>query len=108
MNFPTIICSLFALFSLISLFIYKKNLNTPYLTSLFRGAFLFFTVYLITQVSVFIRWEFFIEDKASDTAHNYSFITGAVFALFFTFLFLVIDLFRTYFNNKTSNNTTIH
>ncbi len=108
MNIPTIICSLFALFSIVLLAVYKKGFKRPYLKSLYRGAFGFLAIYLVIQISVFISWEFFLENKISDTARNFSFITGAVFALSITLPILVIDLISTYFKHQKTNNTSIH
>jgi len=134
MNYPSIIGIAISLFAILFLFIIRKKVIKPYGVSFWRGSLVFYVVYILILATVFIRWSYlesqlnsfdldhngFIEMEEytdeyriasqrviEDTARNFAFLTGAILSLFVSFLFLSIDLTRTYPKILKSKNPSI-
>ncbi len=123
-----------SLLGIIFLFKIKKKVNKRYGKSFWRGSLVFFVVYILILITVFIRWYYLknqldtfdlnhngfiemgeysddyriaMERVTRDTARNFAFITAAVFSLFVSILFLLIDLTRVHLKIKKSKNLSI-
>ncbi len=106
MNTPTIIFTLCAVVIIIILFVFKNKFSNSYAKCLSRSFLLFLFIYVLIQIVVFIKWEFFISpNNSKDTAKNFSFITGAIFSTIISFTYLLINLSITFFKiKKTTDN----
>ncbi|MCL6264895.1 hypothetical protein [Flagellimonas myxillae] len=103
MNTPTIVCSLFALVSIVTLVAIRKLFVTQLPKKLWLATFVFFALYLFIQITNYIRWEYFISpEKSADTARNFAFVTGGVYAIIATLFFLIIEITYSKFKNLRS------
>jgi len=104
MNTYTIIGCLISIVFIIFLLLIRPRIVNPLVRSFFRGVFLFFFIYLSIQIAVYIRWEFFLPLETNDTARNFSFIIGGVYAAILSFCIGIFDLIITYLKIKKTNN----
>lgn len=133
MNYPSIIGILISLLCIVVLFFIRNKVANPYGRSIWRSAFVFFALYILILGSVAIHNQYLefqvdsfdlnnngniemeeytdeyriaSEKVTRDTARNFAFLTGAIFSLVISSLFLLIDLIRVYLNIKKSKNLT--
>ena len=134
MNFLSLIGLIVSLLGIVFIIFKRRKISSPYGRCFGRSSFVFFIICILILIFIAMHWSYLeyqldsfdlnsnrniemeeqteeyrvaLEKFSKDTARNFAFLTGAVFSLFISILFLSIDLISVYLKIKKSKHQSI-